>query len=79
MSSKLLWASFLLVALLAFTDSRLSVEGATCYSIMGECGPECGNPCCNDRCAETFKAIEGVCQSLLPLRNQTYCECKYTC
>nr|ABD33385.1 hypothetical protein MtrDRAFT_AC157504g5v2 [Medicago truncatula] len=48
-----------------------------CNASTGPCSKECGDSCCNNKCASKYNIGVGYCRSLfLPL---AMCQCVYAC
>ncbi|CAN8276405.1 unnamed protein product [Cochlearia groenlandica] len=47
-----------------------------CYGGAGLCDIKCGNPCCNQSCAQKYPGGGGYCDSL---GSSLLCKCQYPC
>ncbi|KAM7266815.1 hypothetical protein ACFE04_008981 [Oxalis oulophora] len=50
--------------------------GKVCYGGKGMCSLQCGDQCCNQKCAAGYKQGTGFCDSIGYNR---LCKCQYTC
>ncbi|AES65252.1 Defensin fusion [Medicago truncatula] len=48
-----------------------------CNASTGPCSKECGDSCCNNKCASKYNQGVGYCRSLLP--PLAMCQCVYAC